>query len=199
MKRALLLHAKHKFREMKSCQETNSTLSSQLAAPISPTPHLIIEAFLPLLELTRNSLLVDLGCGDGRWLIAANDQTQCRCLGIDVDEERLQIARECIRENELGEQVQVRNQDIFDFVKERDDVDKANVIILYLFREAMTEMGMLLQRRLLSGGETRDIPQKILSVGFALPGWRSAREEKINGIRVYMYAAIDQQMRKNLP
>lgn len=200
MKRALLLYAKQRFNEMKSShnQQQSTTdepesSSSKLAAPISPTPNLIIEAFLPRLNLDSNSLLVDLGCGDGRWLIAANKYTQCKCLGIDVDEERLRIAREAIIENNLQGMVQVHKQDVFEFMKKSDDFGKVDVIIMYLFREAMTEMGTILQQRLdvrdRDGASSNNTEGKqILCVGFSLPGWTSMHEEKVNGVRVYLYS-----------
>lgn len=200
MKQALLLYAKQRFNEMKSNHERQTTTTgpttttsksspSQLAAPISPTPNLVIEVFLPLLGLSENSFLVDLGCGDGRWLIAANKQIGCRCLGIDVDDGRLEMARKSICENGLlGDAVQVRRQDVFEFVNECDEICKADVVVLYLFREAMVEMGALLRRRV-SLGEKRRV--QILSVGFALIGWTCVREEKINGIRVYLYSTAE--------
>ena len=200
MKRALLLYAKQRFNEMKSShhQQQSTTdepksSSSKLVAPISPTPNLIIEAFLPRLNLDSNSLLVDLGCGDGRWLIAANKYTQCKCLGIDVDEERLRIAREAIIENNLQGMVQVHKQDVFEFMKKSDDFGKVDVIIMYLFREAMTEMGTILQQRLdvrdRDGASSNNTEGKqILCVGFSLPGWTSMHEEKVNGVRVYLYS-----------
>ena len=130
MKRALLHHAKQRFSDMKSSHE------SQLAAPISPTDIAIIETFLPRLNLNSKSLLVDLGCGDGRWLIAANKHTQCKFLGIDVDEERLRIAQESILEFDLQNMIKVRNQDVFEFVRESDDFFDANVLIIYLSFES---------------------------------------------------------------
>lgn len=192
MKRALLRHAKQRFDAMKSSHEQDSMdqqqISSHLAAPISPTPNIIIETFLPRLNIDRNSLLVDLGCGDGRWLLAANSFTNCRCLGIDVDEDRLTIAQNEIMKLKLQDAVQVRRQDVFQFVKESEDVLVADVIVLYLFREAMAAMGPLLRQRL--GERKESISPKsvqILSVGFALAGWASAYEQKIGGVRVYLY------------
>ena len=163
----------------------NSSLS-QLAAPISPTPNLVIEAFLPRLNLDSDSFLVDLGCGDGRWLIAAHEHAKCRCLGIDVDEERLIKARESISKEKLHEVVKVRKKDVFEFVKEEDDICLADVIVMYLFREAMMEIGTLLRRH-----QRKDNSRKMvqtLSVGFALPGWTPVYEEKMGGIRVYLYS-----------
>jgi hypothetical protein len=195
MKRALLLFAKERFTGMRSTHEQfntspNSTLS-QLAAPISPTPNPVIEVFLPRLNLDSNSFLVDVGCGDGRWLIAAHEHAKCQCLGIDVDEERLIKARESISKKELHEVVKVRKKDAFEFVKEGGDILMADAIVLYLFREAMMGMGTLLRRHLSSGDQRKGNSQKtvqILSVGFALPGWTPVYEEKIGGIRVYLYS-----------
>lgn len=212
MKKALLLYAKSKFREMQSShqqqhQETpcdtsaasivSSTAASLLAAPISPTPNLIIETFLPHLNLDSKSLLIDLGCGDGRWLIAAAKITSCKCLGIDVDKERLGMAQNGIISNGLDKnnQVQVRNQDVFEFVRSDNDMFwKANVFVLYLFREAMVEIGSLLRQRLCNefpnnNEKSTRAKTKLISVGFALHGWTPIHEEKKNGIRVYLYCA----------
>lgn len=193
MKSALLLHAKHTFSEMKLCHERRPAgtdpSSSRLAAPISPTPDPVIDAFLPWLDLAPDSLFIDLGCGDGRWLIAAHKQTGCRGLGVDVDEERLKMAKEAIREGALEGRVQVRQRDVFEFVMECDDVREADAIVLYLFREAIVEMGALLRRRLFAGNRKGgDKKVQILSVGFALTGWVPKHEEKINGIWVYLYS-----------
>jgi len=195
MKRALIRYAKQRFDVMKASHEQDNdqnASSSTLAAPISPTPNIIIESFLPRLKIDRNSLLVDLGCGDGRWLFAANSFTSCRCLGIDVDEERLTIARNDIVIHKLQDLVTVRRQDVFEFVKESEDILGADVIVLYLFREAMADLGTLLGQRLVLNPDreestTASKSVQILSVGFALAGWTSAYEEKIGGIRVYLY------------
>ncbi len=156
----------------------------QLAAPISPTPNLIIEAFLPRLDLNADSYLVDLGCGDGRWLIAAHEHTKCRCLGIDVADDRLMMAQETISRKKFDELVEVRKRDVFEFVNEGHDIRVADVIVMYLFREATTGIGTLLSRRF--DGSHKVV--KILSIGFALPGWTPVYEEKIGGIRVYLYS-----------
>lgn len=179
--------------EQGSMDQDQNPSVSRLAAPISPTPNMIIEAFLPRLNIDPNSLLVDLGCGDGRWLFAANAVTNCRCLGVDVDEVRLTIARNQIRNHKLQDVVQVRRQDVFEFVKESEEILAANVIVLYLFREAVAEMSTLLRQRLCSNKNGKEsgtsLPTivQILSVGFTLTGWTAEHEEKIGSIRVYLY------------
>lgn len=140
MKNALLLFVKQRFNEQTSstCRDTPS--QPLLSAPVSPTPYQVIEAFLPRLDINSNSFLIDLGCGDGRWLIAAYEHAQCRCLGIDVDENRLILARESIARNNLQVSIQVWNKDVIEFIEDADEIGNADVIVMYLFREANLEM-----------------------------------------------------------
>ena len=183
MKHAILQYSKQRFSEMKISNEQQNYV-----APISPTPNTLIETVLPRLNLDASSLLVDLGCGDGRWLLAANKHSRCKCLGIDVDEERLKIANDSIRENNLQERVQVRQQDVFDFVRRSNDFYKVNVLIMYLFRDAMLDMSSLLQQRLDLRESVKKDKMQILCVGFKLPGWTCIiHEEKVNKIQVYLY------------
>eukprot|EP00984_Skeletonema_dohrnii_P009939 scaffold3828_cov110-Skeletonema_dohrnii-CCMP3373.AAC.10 len=148
MRKALLKLAKDRFREIQSSHKSQ-VLDSNLAAPISPTPNLIINTFLPYLKLDSSKLMVDLGCGDGRWLLAASKMTQCRSFGIDLDEDRLKVANQSIAEQSLDDIVEVERRDVFDFVKNDAKVFlMADVFVLYLFRDAMVEMGKLLQERI---------------------------------------------------
>jgi SAM-dependent methyltransferase len=183
MKRALLKLAKDRFHEMQSTHQQD--FETQLAAPISPTPHAIIESFLPRLRLNSSKLLVDLGCGDGRWLVAATQLSQCRSFGIDVDDERLKLATQSIAANNLSSRIHVQRRDIFDFV--RNDTDtfcRADVFILYLFRDAMAEVGKLLQDRL----RQQQKQVYVLTVGFTLKDWVPTHEQVINGLRIYLYS-----------
>jgi tRNA G46 methylase TrmB len=191
MKKAILRYSKQKFSEMQSSHQQHETQqssrsSSLLAAPISPTPKDIIPLFLPQLNIGPNSLLVDLGCGDGRWLITAAKLCKCQCLGIDVDVGRLKLAELSIEKDELSNQIQVRKQDIFEFVeKDREFLSKADVFILYLFRDAMVKIATVLQQR--SDDLKRGI--KILCVGFALPGWKAIMVEKRSSLPIYLYGS----------
>jgi SAM-dependent methyltransferase len=186
MKRALLVHAQQRFSEMKAGHEQprSTGATPRLAAPISPTPDLIVDAFLPLLELDATSFLVDLGCGDGRWLLAAAARARCRCLGLDVAPARLRAAREALARHGLGDRATVRRGDLFAFAREDPALLRADAVVLYLFREAAAEVGAALRRRL-TGGARR---VRIVSVGFALPGWTPVREALLGGLRVYLYA-----------
>jgi ubiquinone/menaquinone biosynthesis C-methylase UbiE len=44
------------------------------------------------LELSRDNNVIDLGCGDARWLCRIAQLHNCGCWGIDMDEERVKVA-----------------------------------------------------------------------------------------------------------
>jgi SAM-dependent methyltransferase len=184
MKKALLQYSRETFSAMQSTHEQSQNQQTSLAAPISPTPNDAITLFLPHLNLGPDSLLIDLGCGDGRWLVTASKLTKCKCLGIDVDEQRIRLATQSIDKEGLTAQIQVRNQDVFEFL-ERDCLHFpiADVLIIYLFRDAMKRIGPSLKLR----ASDMKSGMKILCVGFGLPDWKASRTEKIHGIALYLY------------
>lgn len=73
----------------------------KIIAPISPTPFSILEASLPYLQLDSHSHVVDLGSGDGRWILTLAKAFHCKCIGVEIDEKRLSLAKEWAKQ-ELG-------------------------------------------------------------------------------------------------
>ncbi|HBO45264.1 MAG TPA: hypothetical protein DD670_15315 [Planctomycetaceae bacterium] len=95
------------------------------------TPHDVIERMLRLANVTSDDMLYDLGCGDGRILIAAAKRHGCRAVGIDIDPRRVKEAKENIRRNRLEGRVKIRRQDLFE-----TDLSEATVVMLYLSSRA---------------------------------------------------------------
>ncbi|WP_456481366.1 SAM-dependent methyltransferase [Methanopyrus sp.] len=58
-----------------------------------PTPIEIVIEILRKLELTPGNRVVDLGCGDGRFVISAAYLYGCEGVGIDIREDVLDLAR----------------------------------------------------------------------------------------------------------
>jgi 2-polyprenyl-3-methyl-5-hydroxy-6-metoxy-1,4-benzoquinol methylase len=135
---------------------------------------------LPKLDLGGKSLLVDLGCGDGRWIIRAAKQSGCRCIGCDLDNERLALAQTRVESHGLSDRVEVRKADIFEFARS-SVIEQADVVVLYLFREAMLTMSEILRQRRSMRNFT------IVSIGFTLPSFVPSWEGESKGIRVFLY------------
>jgi SAM-dependent methyltransferase len=82
---------------------------------------------LKLAEIKQGELVYDLGCGDGRILIAAAQQYGARAIGFELDREVVQQARANVCEAGLQGQVAIQHADMFTL-----DLRPADVIFLYL-------------------------------------------------------------------
>jgi SAM-dependent methyltransferase len=61
-------------------------------APVQPTGPALIDAMLHLAAVTPQDVVYDLGCGDGRLVIAAARKFGARGVGIDIDAGRVGAA-----------------------------------------------------------------------------------------------------------
>ena len=92
-----------------------------------PTPQEVVDKMLELAQVTKNDVVYDLGCGDGRIVVTAAKKFGCRAYGFDVDPERIQESKENVEKNGVGSLVTIEQKDIFTL-----DLSKANVVTLYL-------------------------------------------------------------------
>jgi ribosomal protein L11 methylase PrmA len=92
-----------------------------------PTPPSAVERMLEMAEIRPGDLVYDLGCGDGRIVIAAAKQQKIKAVGVDIDPERVAESRENVRTAGLESLVEIRQADVFDL-----DLSEADVVFLYL-------------------------------------------------------------------
>ncbi len=92
-----------------------------------PTPQEVVDKMLELAEVTKDDLIYDLGCGDGRIVVTAAKKYGCRCVGYDIDPERVIESLENVKENNVQNLVRIEQRDIFTL-----DLRDASVISLYL-------------------------------------------------------------------
>jgi SAM-dependent methyltransferase len=95
-----------------------------------PTPHEAVEIMLRLAQVKQADVVYDLGCGDGRIVIAAAKKAGCRAYGFDIDPVMVKKSRENVRKEKLEKLVTIELRDIFDL-----DLSKASVVTLYLLPE----------------------------------------------------------------
>lgn len=176
-------------------------IPSLLAASISPSPASVISTVLTHLRLSKTSLLVDLGCGDGRWMISAALQYKCRCVGCEIDYSQLRKARSHILCKGLDHNIKLYEKDLFEFAKGSLDVINADAIVLYLSQSAVSRLSDILWDRLClqrqpllsykaldrDTGRHRSSKCSIVSVGFAMTLWTPADQFVVDGRNVYHY------------
>jgi SAM-dependent methyltransferase len=92
-----------------------------------PTPQDVVDRMLELAQVTKDDLLYDLGCGDGRIVVTAAKRYGCKAVGYDIDPERVKESLENVQKNKVGHLVKIEHKDIFAL-----DLEQANVITLYL-------------------------------------------------------------------
>ncbi|MBN2181444.1 MAG: methyltransferase domain-containing protein [Sedimentisphaerales bacterium] len=92
-----------------------------------PTPPEVVDKMLEMAQVKKSDLLYDLGCGDGRIVIAAAKKVGCRAVGYDIDPNRVLKSRENVDANNVGDLVKIEQADVFEL-----DLSDANVVTLYL-------------------------------------------------------------------
>lgn len=93
-----------------------------------PTPQEAVEAMLKMAKVTKDDIVWDLGCGDGRIPVTAAKKYGCKARGFDVDPERIRESQENVKKNEVGKLVTIEKKDIFTL----DLSKEPTVITLYL-------------------------------------------------------------------
>lgn len=99
-----------------------------LSAPFVPTGQDVVDRMLAMAGLGPSSMLIDLGCGDGRIVITAAQRFGCRGLGVDLDRRRVQEARVRAEAAGVAGRVRFERMDLF-----ACDLREADVVTVYLF------------------------------------------------------------------
>jgi precorrin-6B methylase 2 len=94
------------------------------------TPDDIVAKMLEVVELKKDDVVYDLGCGDGRIVVTAAKKYGCRGIGFELDLGRVRQSKENAKRNGVEHLVQIERKDIFTV-----DLSKASVITLYLLPE----------------------------------------------------------------
>ena len=92
-----------------------------------PTPENVVDEMLRLTAVTKEDIVYDLGCGDGRLVITAAQRFGSRGVGIDIDPQRISESRDNARQAGVTERVRFLEQDLFEA-----DFRQATVVTLYL-------------------------------------------------------------------
>jgi outer membrane protein assembly factor BamB/precorrin-6B methylase 2 len=92
-----------------------------------PTPHDVVAKMLALATVKKADLVYDLGCGDGRIVVAAAQEFGCKAVGVELDVECVKAARQAVREAKVEALVRIDENDLF-----KTDVSGADVVALYL-------------------------------------------------------------------
>ena len=130
-----------------------------IRAPYVATPPDVVERMLALASVGPDDVVYDLGCGDGRIVIAAAQKFGARGVGVDIDPARILEAESNAKRAGVERLVTFKLQDAL-----RTDVSEATVVTLYLAAALNVQLRPQLTRQLRPGS-------RIVSHNFAMGDW----------------------------
>jgi SAM-dependent methyltransferase len=98
-----------------------------ILAPYVATPQDIAAQMVELADVQASDVVYDLGCGDGRLLIAAAQLRGARGLGVDIEPYWIEQSQANALQAGVSDQVQFEQRDALEL-----DLAPASVVFLYL-------------------------------------------------------------------
>lgn len=140
-----------------------------------PTREPVMDAMLRLAQVDSSDVVYDLGCGDGRIVIAAAQRFGATGVGIDLDPQRIKEANENADDAGVAEKVEFIQGDLFD-----SDFSEATVVTLYLLTELNNRLKPMLMEQLKPG-------TRVVSHAFSMGDWEPDHQEEVDGTTVYLW------------
>ena len=132
-------------------------------------------AMLKLAGVTKNDVVYDLGCGDGRLVITAVKDFGARGVGIDIDPERIKDSTENAAKAGVTRRIAFRNEDLFEA-----KISDATVVTLYLWPWINLKLKDKLLKELKPG-------TRVVSNLHDMGEWKPDKQIKVDGHPIYLW------------
>ena len=132
--------------------------------PYVPTTEAAVQAMLKLGEVRKTDVVYDLGCGDGRIVIAAAKSYGARGVGIDINPVRINEAKENAKKAGVEKQVRFEENDLFEA-----NIHEATVVTLFLLPNINLKLRPKLLQDLKPG-------TRVVSNTFDMGDWKPEKE-----------------------
>jgi SAM-dependent methyltransferase len=163
----------------------------QFAKSLAPTvgsPEQAIDRMLQMANLKAGETLYDLGCGDGRILIAAAQRYKVKAVGVEISEHLARRAAANAKKAGVQDRVVIQHGDM-----RKTDLSHADVVTLYLATTANETLRPALERSLRPNS-------RVISYDYPIPGWQPINTADTNGANgdihtIYLYE-VPESIRK---
>jgi ubiquinone/menaquinone biosynthesis C-methylase UbiE len=144
---------------------------------------------LEMADLKTGQTLYDLGCGDGRILIAAAKRFKVNAVGIEISNHLVKRASENVKKAGLQERVKVLHGNFME-----TDLTGADVVTLYLATAANESLRPNLEKYLRPNA-------RVVSYDYPIPGWKPVETSATDGLHgathtIYLYEVPNSILRK---
>lgn len=143
-----------------------------------PTPDDVVDRMCQLGRVTKNDIVYDLGCGDGRMVIMAVEKFGAkRGVGVDLDPVRVKESKENAKKHGVADKVEFRKGNVL----EVKDLSDASVVLLYMGEDINKRLKPILQKTLKPGS-------RVVSHRFLMgDDWKPHKTESFMGQNGYTY------------
>lgn len=141
-------------------QQRNLSEYKDNLAPYVTSPEHAVDKMLQMANLKSGETLYDLGCGDGRILIAAAERYKVKAVGIEISDRLARKTAETVKKAGLEAQVKVVHGNFMHM-----DLSGADVVTLYLATAANESLRPNLERYLRPNA-------RVVSYDYPIPGWK---------------------------
>ena len=132
--------------------------------PYVPTTEEAVQAMLKLADVKKTDIVYDLGCGDGRIVIAAAKEYGAHGVGIDINPQRVREAKENAKKAGVETLVHFEENDLFEV-----DIHEASVVTLFLLESINMRLRPKLLKDLRPG-------TRVVSNTFGMGDWKPDQE-----------------------
>jgi len=136
--------------------------------PYVPTTEPAVQAMLKLADVTKNDVVYDLGCGDGRIVVAAAKLYGARGVGIDINPERIKEANANAKQAGMEKLVRFEENDLF-----QADIHEATVVTMFLLPAINLKLKPKLLKDLKPG-------TRLVSNTFDMGDWKAEKETTLD-------------------
>jgi SAM-dependent methyltransferase len=140
-------------------QGSHGRADAEDLAPWVPTPPEVIVKMMDMARVNKDSIVYDIGCGDGRIILYAAKAFGAHGVGIDIDPVRIDECRANAKRDKVEGLVKFILGDAT-----KMDISKATVVALYLLPESNELLRPKFEKDLKPG-------TIIVSHNYVVPGW----------------------------
>jgi SAM-dependent methyltransferase len=159
-----------------ACQSANHLeYGKGLDVPYVQTPPKVVTAMLRMAHVGASDVVVDLGCGDGRIIVAAAKEFGARGVGYDIDPQRITEARRNAERAGVTSRAQFVQKDLFDV-----RISEASVVTVFLLPAVLEKLRPRLLGDLAPG-------TRIVSHSFPLRNWKPDQKLEVEGRTLYLF------------
>ncbi len=153
-------------------------------APVYPSPQSVVDQMLTLAQVQPGEMVYDLGCGDGRIVIAAAQKFKARAVGIEIRREVYERTLARVAMLGLSDQVKIVLGNAL-----RYDLSPADVVTLYLLTSSNERLKPILLRDLKPSA-------RVVSHDFEIRGWKPVTTHRMvvdgHAHMIYLYRIASQ-------